>query len=88
MDTPPPAEDTTDLVALTRSLSAALASFEVTEARQRVIVLGPNTDLAAVKLFIAALKDGVQPPREERYRLRRALDALQATLDANQYVLC
>ncbi len=53
--------------------------------RSRLLVLGPGSDTAAVRLYAAAL-DGASPPADsaDEARLRRALDALAEVLDAKR----
>lgn len=63
---------------------AALAPLPLSS-RSRLLVLGPGSDTAAVRLYAAAL-DGVAPPADsaDEARLRRALDALSDVLDAKR----
>ena len=53
--------------------------------RARLLVLGPGSDTAAVRLYAAAL-EGSAPPAgsADESRLRRALDALEDTLEAKR----
>lgn len=68
------------LVSRSRALSAALEALDVPLARQRLVVLGPTSDVAAVRLFLAALESDAcpDPPPHLAFRLARGLADLES----------
>ena len=62
-------------------LRAVLSRSLARRSRARLLVAGPASDVAAVRLYQAALSGTPPPTDSDASRLRRALDALQAAVD-------